>query len=71
MTGFNADLSNYRTWCQIHEYGEYTHEWDRALSDKELHVANNPQCENAAEIHETDAAGTDHVRVDAQGNEHW
>jgi hypothetical protein len=72
--GYHEGWSNYRTFCMTHSYAdEYTHEWDYAMKDRELHIANNPDsCENDTEIHEiTDASGTYAVRMDGAGNQHW
>jgi hypothetical protein len=71
--GFHEGWSNYRTFCMSHDYGDFTHEWDYALKDRELHIANNPDtCENDTEIHEImDAHGTHQVRMDGHGNQHW
>lgn len=59
----------YQITCDSHGYGQSFQGWDEVKQDKELHIANNPQCESAVEIHEATSGGGYEVIEGADGSQ--
>jgi len=59
---------SYQIYCENHDYGRSFQIYDEVKQDKELHIANNPQCENSVEIHEATSGGGFDVIEGADGS---
>ena len=59
----------YQISCETHGYGQSFQVWDEVRHDKDQHIADNPGCANAVEIHEATAGGGYEVIEGADGSQ--
>jgi hypothetical protein len=64
-----ASIVAYQIMCDSHGYGQSFQVWDEVKQDKDLHVANNPGCEYAVEIHEATSGGGYEVIEGSDGSQ--